>query len=191
MDTASAIKTLNLFNEKADKLESLSFTRKIFGEESGVSVSWKRGQEVKTERRGPDEEAIDAFVLTLRFFVQDNEKSSLRKMAELYDGLQIDSDLIEDFHKARDALNQYLDSCSFIKINEHQLTQREVFEVIMWGGLAHANEKKKAVYDEWSKIPIVFPMLQNEFVVTLANTLKVLFYIRDLNQKVIQELESK
>lgn len=82
MDVKSATDTLLLFNEKADKLEDLSFTKEL--ENSGVTISGKLGQPVQAQRHGPDDESIDAFVLTMRFFVQDNEITSFRNMADLY-----------------------------------------------------------------------------------------------------------
>ena len=81
MDVDAGLETLKLFNEKADKLESLSFTYGLA--DNGVTISAKIGQAVESHRQGPDEESTDAFVLTMRFFVQDNESISLRNMAKL------------------------------------------------------------------------------------------------------------
>jgi hypothetical protein len=53
-------------------------------ENSGVSVSWQEGESFQISRTGPTEENFEAFVLTLRFFVQDNEPSSFRNMSKLY-----------------------------------------------------------------------------------------------------------
>lgn len=67
MDLKSVIDTLLQFNEKADKLEGLSFTKSL--QSSGVTISGKLGKPVQAQRQGPDDESIDAFVLTMRFFV--------------------------------------------------------------------------------------------------------------------------
>ena len=87
MDVKSAADTLLLFNDKTDKLENLSFTKELGN--SGVTISGKLGQSVQAQRHGPDDESIDAFVLTMRFFVQDNEitvvalKETIWLMAEI------------------------------------------------------------------------------------------------------------
>jgi hypothetical protein len=72
-------KALRLFNDKADRLARLSFLDHMNHPDSGVSISFnaEEGEFVKQVRRGPEEEAIDAFVLTFRYFVQDNEPTSL------------------------------------------------------------------------------------------------------------------
>lgn len=188
MDRTEAIKALRLFNEKADKLESLSFTRNLSS--SGVTISGKQGEAVQAQRQGPDGEAIDAFVLTIRFFVQDNETISLRNIADLYAGLQVDKDLVDKFSDARTKTNATLGKQSPIKLNNTDLTFRAIFEVFLWGGLAHANPRKKEVYDTWVLNPILFPLLQNEFVYTLGIVLNMIFFTRELNKVVLAQLES-
>ena len=59
-------------------------------------------------------------------------------MATLYDALPVEDDLKARFHEARDAVNQFLDSDTFINLNGQQVVRRRVFEVFLYGGLAHA-----------------------------------------------------
>jgi hypothetical protein len=193
----AALRALRLFNEKADKLEASSFTRKILTERSGVEISAKRvetGVAVTATRFGPDQESIDAFVLTFRFFVQDNEPSSFRNMADFYSdaGLPLDSETTRRFNEARDAVNAYLDEASFVQVDNRPLTHREIFDVFMWGGLAHAYAQKgrKETFDLWKSILGFFQILENEFVLALATILKAIFYIRELNKQAIQKLET-
>lgn len=187
MDVKSAADTLLLFNEKADKLEDLSFTKEL--ENSGVTISGKLGQPVQAQRHGPDDESIDAFVLTMRFFVQDNEITSFRNMADLYAQLPVNPDLIQKFNDARAKTNASLDTLTPIKLNNASLTYRTIFEVFLWGGLAHANPKKKTIYDSWAQNPILFPLLQNEFVFALGVLLNMIFFTRALNKAAPGQLE--
>lgn len=189
MDHTEAIKALRLFNEKTDKHESLSFTKSLSS--SGVTISGKLGEAVVAQRHGPSAEAIDAFVLTLRFFVQDNETTSFRNMADLYVGLQIDKDLVDKFNDARTKTNAALDKTSPIKLNNTQMTYRTIYEVFLWGGLAHANPKKKAAYDTWVPNSLLFPLLQNEFVYALGIILNMIFFTRALNKVALSQLENK
>ena len=188
MDTHSAVRTLRLFNDKADKLKSLSFFQKTFNQNTGFNLSWHQGGPPRAERRGPDAESIDAFVLTLRFFVQDNEPTSLRNMARLYAQLPIAEAAKQDFRKARAAINKSLATATFVRFEGRQLMKREVFDVFLWGGLAHANQDKKALYDKWRGIHFLFPILENEFIVMLADFLNAIFYARGLNESALREL---
>jgi len=90
---------LNLFNEKADKLRNSNFV-KASVENSGVSLSWQEGESFQITRTGPTEENVDAFVLTLRFFVQDNERSSFRNISKLYTDKAISEEHRSEFEKA-------------------------------------------------------------------------------------------
>ena len=136
----------------------------------------------------PDNEAIDAFVLTLRFFIQDNESTSLRNFAGLYSGLPVEKDVIDSFNGARDALNTFLDSRSFLTINGQQFASREIFDVFMWGELAHANAQKKQIFDSWRRDTWIFPILQNEFVYAISKILQTIFYVANLNQQALEKL---
>ncbi len=189
MNQNEAIKTLQLFNEKADKLEGLSFTRGL--PDSGVTISGKLGEPIKAQRLGPNDEAIDAFVLTIRFFVQDNETISFRNVADVYASIPVTSDLVEKLNDARAKTNAGLDRQTNINLNGHVLTWREIYEVFLWGGLAHANPKKKAVYDTWVPNPILFPLLQNEFVEALTILLNMIFFTRALNKAALDQLQNK
>ncbi len=88
-DCNVSVQDIRLFNEKAEKLKRCSFTSTVFNQKTGVHISAKKGEPVRIERNGPNEEAIDAFVLTFRFFIQNNEKISFRNLAELYNKLPI------------------------------------------------------------------------------------------------------
>jgi len=188
MNQTEATKALQLFNEKADKLEGLSFTKGLV--DSGVTISGKRGEPVQAQRHGPDAESIDAFVLTMRFFVQNNE-ISFNNMAGLYAEMPVDHDLVDKFNDARTKTNATLDKPSPIKLNNAELTYRAIFDVFLWGGLAHANPNKKAVYDTWVTNPILFPLLQNEFVYALGILLNMIFFTRALNKAALGQLQNK
>jgi len=192
-DIGEALRLIRLFNEKADHLESLSFTQKIMTAPSGFHMEVHSDKEGRAWRQGPGGESVEAFVLTFRYFVQDQEVS-FRRMARMYAKLSaagvISRPLADRFNKLRDNVNLFLDQEISIQYNEEKLTRRRVFEVFMWGGLAHANEAKKALHDEWRQgpFPFFYLMLENEFVRTLAILLGAIFRMRSLNQEAFEEL---
>ncbi|MBI3413013.1 MAG: hypothetical protein HY051_02965 [Candidatus Aenigmarchaeota archaeon] len=155
MDAASALK---LFNEKAKKLEGLSFTKMLAEQKTGVTLSGKQGHPLTIERSGPGDEAIDAFVLTLRFFVQDNESISLRNFAHLYAGLPVDQELIDNFNAARDALNSFLDNKPLVVV---------------------LDEIDKAQPKDQSSILYTLSELENAGVVCISNSRATLLSLDD------------
>ncbi len=196
MKNSEIIKLLELFNEKLEKLVRLSFVETIFKYNSGVSIKISKREDglynLVQERRGPLEEAIDAFVLTIRFFIQDNEPISLRRLAKTYEIAPIEKKLKEEFALLKNQINKYLDSNSFIVINinnnEEILTHRKILDTIIYGGLSHANTKKKKKYDFWMKSPLK-AMIENDFVCSLAILFEDIKSICDLNKIIIKTLE--
>ena len=179
------IKSLRLFNEKADKLMSLGFTKKIFGEKSGFTFSAKKDGPVVFQRYGPESESIDAFVLTYRFFIQDNEKISFHNMSKIYDERAITRDKKNTFKNIRENINNFLNSNSIVKT----YTYRKIQNVFIYGGLSHADENQKRISDSWKKDQLWFGILENEFVGVLANILNAIQAIARLNLNVLKEIE--
>src|SRR5215216_2324996 len=109
-DLAADIRALELFNEKADELRNLRFVHSLQSQDSGWTLTLEE-DEGGVSRFGPEDESIRAFVLTFRFFVQDNEPTSIRNMAERYSRLHgaslISADLLDNFNYARSKLLRY------------------------------------------------------------------------------------
>ena len=145
---SSASQTLRLFNEKADKLMGLRFTQAL---KNNVEVegSYHPSNGWTATRTGPGSEETEAFVLTLRFFLQNNERISIANTADLYETLAVPEKLKEAVRKTPGMLNEFLDSDAQIIWKNERLTRRRVLDVFLYGGLAHANPEKKALYDEW------------------------------------------
>ena len=103
-------KILQLFVEKFNRLKSNTFIEYL--DQIKIRFSDK-GLEVI----GPNQEQIDSFTHTFRFFIRDGDNISFHKIAE---NLLDDPDLSEnwkmEFIKLRDKLNQYLNEKPMIRI---------------------------------------------------------------------------
>jgi hypothetical protein len=188
------VAALKLFNEKVKELLELSFVKAVTAPNAGVVLSAQRQEdgsfEFRSAVRGPSIEAIKAFVLTFRFFIQDNEAISLRNIASLYDGGNINPQQTAYFKSARDAVNQMLDSPNFMHLSFNNVTptNREVMEVFVYGGLAHANPQKYERFKEWMSVPPAAALLQGCFNKILGSILRALVYIAQVNETTIQQL---
>jgi len=181
---------LRLFNEKAEKLLASEFVKYIREKKRlSVTISARRGEEVKTERILPDQNAIDAFVLTFRFFIQKREKSSFRHLSKTYEKLPTSQELKNKFLEARRTLNSFLDQGISITIGNETPSRRRLLNIFIYGGLAHADPEKKKIFDEWRKIPMVYHFVEAEFCSILEKVLRVILYVSDINTKAIHELE--
>ena len=59
-------------------------------------------------------------------------------------------------------------------------------DVFIYGGLAHGTHRD--VFIQWRKIDVLFPVLLNEFVLTITEFLNAIFCIRNNNLEIIKQL---
>jgi hypothetical protein len=183
------IATLNLLREKVDRLERSRFLQAYLQQGARFSLRATVDEPMQITQYGPDEDAVDAFVLTLRFFLQNNERISIQNTAKLIDTLPVDDDLKHRVAQSRDEINSFLDSPPQVKIVGEDLTNRKVLDTFLYGGLAHAKPEKKAKYDEWAADPIIFGMLSMVFQSALTSLLEFLFWLRGATEEVLVQLE--
>jgi hypothetical protein len=143
---------------------------------------------VSQERRGPEEEAIDAFVLTFRYFIQDNEATSFRKMEQHYLAAPIDAGLQQKFSQLRREVNEYLDGETNINFNGEELTRRRIMDTFVYGGLSHANEEKRRLWKTWMGDLFMAVMFENEFLVVLSNIHIAIEMIKRMNEEALKHL---
>ncbi len=115
-------------------------------------------------------------------------------IAKLYEELPVERSLIEKVQGLREAFNRMLDSKVPVTFNGQKLTRRLVFEMYMWGKLAHANKRWKQVYDSWLKdefTRVIGPMLEYELTCTLVWATDIFAAIRAVNLEAIAFLRKR
>ncbi|MCK6405941.1 MAG: hypothetical protein L6Q60_07975 [Rhodocyclaceae bacterium] len=135
---------LILFAEKAYKLENSPFWKWVSSRrgpsdiERIVAGDW-------LAHDGLSPEALDSFCLTLRLLIQDQDGFSIRKVFTIAEGWP------EHYASRRNAirlaiekLHVELNKRSLIQFNEgRNTTNGDVFDIIFYGGIAHANPGKR------------------------------------------------
>jgi len=127
----------------------------------------------------------------LRFFIQDNERCSIRNVARIYEGLPISKENKKRFRTSRSNLNKFLDSELPVKVDDETITLRGILEMFIYGDLAHANRKKRELLDQWMSYPLADVVVSNQFVFILEALMGFIAWVRSLNQEVIKELTGK
>jgi hypothetical protein len=188
MNDETIINSLKLFNEKAVKLGSSDFLKKAAsGQMIRLKPSLKFPIEVVGD--GPNQENIDAFVLTFRFFIQDNEASSFANLSKIYEATKISKEHRAAFQMARRDLNNYLDGpCAVVEAHGVD-TKRKIMEIFIYGGLSHANKKLKHMYDKWVNNDSLQPLILLEFVLILRNTWAAIDFVAGLNAEVLRSFQ--
>jgi hypothetical protein len=188
MATFEQIRILERFNEKVARLERLRLHE---AGQTGAIVEWKKEIGWEGVHVGPPDESVEAVVLSLRFFLQNNEPTSLFNMNSLYQTLGVSPVLVAEFQDVRNTLNALLDRPTPLSIEENShLTHRDIFEMFLWGDLSHANKEHEDRYQAISKTPF-FPLFQSVFISVVRDFIQALRVIRNINRSALDELRSK
>ena len=150
-------------------------------------MHWEKGVGWDGVYIGPEEEPIAAVALLLRFFVQNNESTSLQNMAEAYSALGVHADLAREFVRLRQEVNDGLAQRSNFAIDVETMTYREIFHVFMWGDLAHSGQE--ATYRAIADSPL-YPAFRAEFVSILRWLIRMLLDMREVNKRALAELQT-
>ena len=152
-------------------------------------MEWDKEQGWDGIHVGPSEKTVEATVLTLRFFIQDNESTSLSNMAKLYSDLDIDRSIPTKFFEVKDLINSYLDAPSNLSISEAgPMTHREILDLFIYGDLAHAsNMTKEDEYQSVSQTPL-FPLFQDDFTKTVQLLISALNETKQINCLALKRL---
>lgn len=100
MITSNQINDLKLFNEKLAVLLNSSFANEMLRNTSGFMFSFKANEGYEAIMVGAEGESVDAAFLTLRMFMQDNDRLSVRNIAKIYSEVQ---DLVEFIEPIEDS----------------------------------------------------------------------------------------
>lgn len=184
------VEALKLFNKKAEKILKTRFVEKL-NERKPFRISLIGvGSKAKMETILPDQDAIDAFVLTFRFFYQNNERSSFGNLARVYHDANLSPELENEFSEARKRINQYLDGTFPYNLEGcSATTMRDFFDTVLYGGLAHASHDKALEFDRLMNTPVTAEVVQMTFCSALELMLRAIVYVSCINKKAIEELE--
>lgn len=194
--TLSDIQKLMLFNKKADRLEKYSLWTHL--DEHQPSVRLSNGEML--HQQFPSEESLDAVMVTLRLFMQDNDHISVRNMGKIYENNpKISQQLKDNFFIIRNRLNKFLDKNSGFIIQseiwinevrkaEKKFTMREILERILYGEIAHftqMSDYQEICRTPWTKV-INFMLLYQ----ILKGFKQAILEIADVNVQAIAEINS-
>ena len=159
--------SLNLFCEIIDELEESSiFKNLLHRRQIRHNQKWRSGILVEAGIEDFNEEELKAFLLTARLLSQDNDRISIGNIATVFNKLVSERhSLSMNFNAYHMGLNEYLDR------RDHGLshTNREIFEIFLYGHYAHRNKNKEDTYRKWKADRILFLEMKVNFLSSVGN----------------------
>lgn len=181
---------LILYNTKFKKLVRTSFVKYI--KKNGIKLSWNLLENKKRkDHKAPGERSIDGFVLNLRFFIQNNEPTSLHRMEKVYENLKY-NDLLNDFKRYRKILNDYLSAQFPIKINNISLSYRNILEGYVYTQIAHSSKNpnhKNFLTCYESTNDITKRLLENQFYAICLDIITICKQIYIINNDALKRIK--
>ena len=132
---------------------------------------------------------VEATILTLRFFIQNNENTALSNIARLYADSDIEAEISAQLFEVRDSLNSYLDAPSNLSISEEgPMTHRDILDLFIYGDLAHANNSTIEANFRAISNTAFFPLFQADFNQSVRVLVSALSEMQQVNVVAVERL---
>ena len=158
--------------------------RQEFTLDINIDLSRSDVSEVRSIR--PNQENIDAFILTFRFFIQDNEAISIRNLQKFFDSNFVTNEEKNKFNAIRKSLNDFLSKSSNLIFKEENISNSLLMDTFIYGGLSHATKKKKEKFDLWMSRNDAQEFFWHKFAIIIFTVLQAIQSIRDMLLIVIE-----
>jgi len=174
--------TLQLIVDKAEKLRGYAFERHV--SETGLDFSAKRlaDDSWEIDFGQPDEKERDAFLLTFRLFYQRNEPMSFLRLEHLLNDPDLSTEFRSVASQVRASFLGYLQGHSryTVELFEGQPTRKQMIDVGLYGGIAHANDPVTVgQYRQWTRDGIRAALFHQEFIKFLVVILGMIYALGD------------
>ena len=186
----NAKKILELFDEKYAKLNSSRLFLFINNPDWKSSFYYTPDNNDFNSAK-PDEQDIDSYVLTLRFFIQDNEPISINNLSKLYTIYSSNKEIKEKFSELRNALNCELDKSCPILFNGQKLTLRKILNGFIYSELAHSNIEKHLIFQSLLKKPLGKNLALEYFLRCISLIHNTIRKINELNKVAFPDLKTE
>ncbi len=167
--------SIELFLLKTDEIRNSNYFDFVSKNEISYSIKGSIDNETSMETNHPDLESIKSVVLTIRLFIQDNDRISIRKIASLMRELNFNNEFVERYNRGRNNLNEFLDSVA-VNYNGEDLSFRKIIDVFFYGYFTHLEEKQYDIYRKWKNDKYFYKSKLNDLLCALNTIIRFLLF---------------
>ena len=189
------INQLELFSQTVSRVYNSGFVRDL---KSRGKIRWtisgEKGKPVEMMKSWPEEDLVNGFLLPFRMLIQRNDPCSWRQICELIEDLDAPAVYKDAFREARINLNEYLDQSSTVKMEftGAPQTRREILYTFLYVYYAHADQECRDKLKQWKQIPMIFGMLEFEFMNVIITVSDLSYRMSEqINKPLIEVLRSR
>jgi hypothetical protein len=181
-----------LFNDKVDRLDRCRLAKRM------ETPHYQLEYEKMVERNwvaadGVTEDDVDAFALNLRLLIQDKDGFSFRQLFNnIYSQKEVPNDLRIRFEKEINTWDEYQEMSSIFSRpkGEGNYLNKELFEILFYGGIAHMNVEKVQLFYSMTKQGGYSAFLFGAFLSILRFMLNILRNMRQINKELLEKLKN-
>jgi len=177
-----------LFNERVEQLTRSELANRMAAPNYALDYE-KMMKREWISLDGVTEDAVNAFVLNIRPLVQDSDGFSIRRLAnDVYIQNTVPADLRDNFNQQRGKWCEHKSEASPFKHfnEEREFTNGEMFDILMYGGLVHANSAKHDLFRLLTMQGAYSSIVCGSFLASLRLFLEVVQRIRDVNVELLK-----
>ncbi len=193
------IELLALFDEKVTELSESSFAEAVF-DNSGIDISFERGEQGMVKRRGPSDESIRAWAPSIRLLLSRGDRISFRRMHLVYARLPIDTATLKILEEHREDVEVFLNVPASthtdmhiepLKIDGQEPSALDFLERFIYGDIMHLDKDKRKDFVNWKSNPLIFAFAQNRFCVLSAHIINLATELVGLNDWITRRLKEQ
>jgi len=171
--------TLKRFIDKCNKLEKSRFIESLTKEFS-LEIAFSSCAALETTSIRPDQDNIDAFILNFRYFIQNNEPTSIRNLSNFFNSELVTHEERDNFNLLRSNIDKFLSSSSNIAMFEKEFSHRELMDVFIYGGISHATKEKAERFDSIMARQDASEFFWHKFITILSYMMQAITYLKNM-----------
>ncbi len=185
--------SLILFNERVERLGRSVLAKRMENPRYRLDFA-KMTDRDWISVDGVSEDAVDAFVLNTRLLIQERDGFSIQRLAnEIYSSEKVPQALRNRFHEQCEKWKHHMNSLSIIRYPADQdlnFTNCELFEILLYGGIAHANRDKVNLFSILTRSGAYSSIVCTSFLSTLRVFFDIVKKIHTINDDLLKEWAS-
>lgn len=188
MTISPEYQTMQLFIDKVAELENSRFVKSI-SQEFHLDIHFEPDK-LKIVSVRPDQDNINAFILSFRFFIQKRDGVSImesqnKSMKKIFDSNFVTDQERGNFYTVSKNIDSFFLESTNMTIYDENISNYTLMDTFIYGSLAHTNKSKAEKFNLWMSREDAREFLWHKFSIIILTVLQGVQCIRDMLKIII------